>query len=54
MLEKITDLISKYEAERTYYLRELKTSNNNMFWASANRCEDFIEDLQKLKKELEK
>lgn len=53
IIAKIDDLIDKYNAERAYYQKEYRTSNDSMFWSSANRCADFIEDLRKLKRELE-
>ena len=53
IIAKIDELIDKYDAERAYYQKEYRTSNVDMFWSSANRCADFIEDLRKLKRELE-
>lgn len=45
---KITELVAKYTAERAYYMKEFATSKNDMYWASANRCSDIIDDLKKL------
>lgn len=53
VVAKIDDLIDKYDAERAHYQKEFRRYGENMFWSSANRCADFIEDLRKLKRELE-
>ena len=52
-IAKIDNLIDKYDAERAHYQKEYRRYDEIMFWSSANRCEDFIEDLRKLKRELE-
>jgi hypothetical protein len=46
----IETLMYKYIEEGRYYKREYDNDGNNMFWASAARCSDFVEDLKKINK----